>query len=422
MNKEKWKTNKLEEVTKIVFSGGTPNTKKEEYWNGDLNWLSSGETRNSYITDTEKTITQLGVDESSTRLAKKGDIVIASAGQGLTRGQTSFCQIDTYINQSLISIRSDESKVHNKFIFYNIKGRYNELRQISDGHSIRGSLTTKIIKGLSITYPSFEEQKRIADILSSLDDKIEVNNKISRDLEELSQSLYKHWFIDFEFPNTEGEPYKSSGGNMIDSDLGLIPVGWKIEKLGKSSISSLVKSGINDFYDEKIYLATADVTDTTITNHDTKITFEEKPSRANMQPKENTVWFAKMKNSRKLIRVSKENNELIKGYIFSTGFAGLESKNYTNYLWTLISSTNFDDVKNNMATGTTQEAINNGVINNFDFIVPEKTILDKFEKLTNDIYNKISQNDRENIMLSEMRDLLLPKLMSGEIQVPVEED
>lgn len=299
-----------------------------------------------------------------------------------------------------------------------------EFRRVIDSSvsmTTRANLNNSILSNVTITLPSINEQKAIANILSSFDDKIEVNNKINENLENLAQVLYKHWFVDFEFPDENGNPYKSSGGIMVESELGLIPFGWKVEKLGKSSISNLVKSGIKEFIDKKIYLATADVTNTTITNHNTYINMGNKPSRANMQPKQNTVWFAKMKASRKLIRVSDESQSLIDNYIFSTGFAGIECTKSLNYVWSFVSSNEFDELKNSLATGTTQEAINNGVINNMNFLVPSKNILTKFENVVREFYNKKELNDRENLKLAEMRDLLLPKLMSGEIRLPIEE-
>lgn len=130
-----------------VFSGGTPTTSNESYWNGEFKWLSSGETSQKYIVDTEKTITQQGVENSSTRLASKYDTVIASAGQGHTRGQTSMLLTDTYVNQSIIVVNSDN--VLKPFIYWNLCGRYEELRVISNSNSIRGSLTTKMISSFS---------------------------------------------------------------------------------------------------------------------------------------------------------------------------------------------------------------------------------------------------------------------------------
>ena len=130
-----------------VFSGGTPTTSNESYWNGEFKWLSSGETSQKYIVDTEKTITQQGVENSSTRLASKYDTVIASAGQGHTRGQTSMLLTDTYVNQSIIVVNADN--VLKPFIYWNLCGRYEELRVISNSNSIRGSLTTKMISSFS---------------------------------------------------------------------------------------------------------------------------------------------------------------------------------------------------------------------------------------------------------------------------------
>ena len=109
----------LGEVTESIFSGGTPATTNQNFWNGDLQWLSSGETRNRYINETEKSITKEGAINSSTRLALPDDVVIASAGQGFTRGQTSYSLIETYVNQSLIVLRANPSIINSKFLFFN---------------------------------------------------------------------------------------------------------------------------------------------------------------------------------------------------------------------------------------------------------------------------------------------------------------
>ena len=118
-------------------------TSNAAYWNGTFGWFSSGETRNRFVISTEKTITQAGIDNSSTKLATKYDIVMASAGQGFTRGQTSMLLIDTYVNQSVIVIKSERNIL--PYLFWNLVNRYDELRAISDSSSIRGSLTTKMI-------------------------------------------------------------------------------------------------------------------------------------------------------------------------------------------------------------------------------------------------------------------------------------
>ena len=131
-----------------IYSGGTPTTSNAAYWDGTFGWFSSGETRNRFVISTEKSITRTGIDNSSTKLASKHDIVMASAGQGFTRGQTSMLLIDTYVNQSVIVIHADRNIL--PYLFWNLANRYEELRAISDSSSIRGSLTTKMIAAFEI--------------------------------------------------------------------------------------------------------------------------------------------------------------------------------------------------------------------------------------------------------------------------------
>jgi len=165
---EGWNVTKVQEATSKIFSGGTPDTRKAEYWGGELNWCSSGETRNRFIVETEKKITQLGVDNSSTKAVVPGDILIASAGQGHTRGQTSYCAIDTFINQSVVSVRANTEKAKPLWLFYNLASRYEEMRGLSDSHSSRGSLTTKLIGGMSLIFPPFKLVKAFDDITRPL--------------------------------------------------------------------------------------------------------------------------------------------------------------------------------------------------------------------------------------------------------------
>ena len=151
-----WKVVNYENVCERIFSGGTPNTQESDYWGGDVPWLSSGETRESIINSTERTITQEGVKNSSTRIARKGTTVIASAGQGNTRGQTSILGIDTYINQSIIAVESDSQQISDLFIFQSLKPRYTEMRFLSDANSVRGSMTTRMVKEMKLVLPPVE--------------------------------------------------------------------------------------------------------------------------------------------------------------------------------------------------------------------------------------------------------------------------
>ncbi|MFJ5854516.1 restriction endonuclease subunit S [Enterobacter cancerogenus] len=183
-----WNIDNVGRLSENIFSGGTPNTSTEEYWNGTLNWFSSGETRNTIIIETEKKITEAGVKNSSTRLSISGDILIASAGQGHTRGQTSLNTIDTYINQSVVCIRPMKSS-YSSWLYFNISSRYEEMRAISDSHSIRGSLTTKLIASMKVISPTDNLISLFDKSCSTFIKKMRNNLQLSCELKKLRDTL-----------------------------------------------------------------------------------------------------------------------------------------------------------------------------------------------------------------------------------------
>ena len=170
-----------------IYSGGTPSTKKAEYWNGNLPWLSSGETRSRFIIDTEKTITELGVSESSTKLAKAGDVVMASAGQGFTRGQTSMLFLDTYVNQSVVVMRPKRN--HGAYLLLMLAAQYDSLRAWSDSTSTRGSMSGKLLRQFEIPHIDDEQAQELEVFCAPIFAMIENNLRESKALSEARDSL-----------------------------------------------------------------------------------------------------------------------------------------------------------------------------------------------------------------------------------------
>lgn len=229
----------------------------------------------------------------------------------------------------------------------------------------------------------------------------------NKNLEEQLLRIFDSWFLKFELSN-----------EFSDSKLGLIPKGWKIDYLGSKKSCSIIKSGIDEFDNSKIYIATADVDNSIITSNDTLITMDDKPSRANMQPISNSIWFAKMIDSKKLIMVDEYCNDLLNNYIFSTGFCGLKCVDkYFYYLWTFLLTDVFDVMKNNFCTGTTMQAINNKDTKLIEFVLPDDKTITQFNSIAKPMFKKIYYNNLEIKKLQRLRDTLLPKLMSGEIDV-----
>lgn len=348
-----------------------------------------------------------------------GDILISMTGSGVNQmssavGKVGRVQFNDKAlqNQRVGKIEIiDKTKYDSDFLFYYISQK--KLLEYfvinSTGSANQANISKKIIENTPIPNISLYKQKKIGYILRLLDKKIKINNKIIENLEVQAQAIFKSWFVDF-------EPFQD--GNFVESELGLIPEGWEVGKLGKSKLGNIIGSGIDEFFGEKIYLATADVSDTNINNISTKVTFEDRPSRANMQPKPLSVWFAKMKNSRKLIFVDSTDNEIISRMIFSTGFAGIQANEDSfTYLWAYLLSDDFDKIKNAYAMGTTMQAINNKNINNILIAIPTDSILKEFSTITKPMIEIISNLRNQNEKLAQTRDTLLPKLMSGEIDV-----
>lgn len=384
-----FKEEKIGNISNRVFSGGTPDTRKNDYWNGNLMWLSSGETRNKYIYKTEKNITQLGVDNSSTRLAHKGDIVIASAGQGYTRGQTSMLMNDMYINQSLICIECDKSKVNNYYLFYLLSGQYDKLRFVSNENSSRGSLTTKIINEYSVKLPSLENQTKIVSILKALDSKIELNNEINNNLHELVNSIYLEYVSSLDENNSSKIEIK----NIAKCVLGGTPSRTKSE-YWNGNINWINSGEINKF---RIIEASEYITDLGLSK-----------SSTTLLPKETTVLAITGATLGQVSRLEIEScaNQSVIGIV-------PDDSRFNNYIY-LTMLNNIDDLALRQ-TGGAQQHINKNDVETFEVVVPNN--IEEFDNKVSKIFEKISINCFQNKTLEQLRDTLLPKLMNGEIDL-----
>lgn len=369
---------KLKDLSTNIFSGGTPSTTNNEYWNGEFYWLSSGETKNSYIKKTEKTITQLGIDKSSTRLAKIGDVVIASAGQGKTRGQVAYCLVDTYINQSIIAIRTNPALLDSKYLFYDLTSRYNELRLLSDSSSSRGSLTVKTFEDLNINIPTLKIQQKIAKILSNYDDLIENNNRRIKILEEMAQKIYKEWFVDFKFPGHETTTIKESVLSSI-----ITPIKGKNITKSKAKIGNVpvVGGGIEPAYYHNVANTQAPV-----------ITISASGANAGfVKLYYKDIWASDC------------------SYIDAT------MTNYIYYIYLLLKNNQIEIT--NMQLGAAQPHVYPRDLVNLKIKEFPIEVIANFEKMISPIFENIKVLSNKNKNLKQTRDILLPRLISGEINV-----
>lgn len=402
----KWTQYKVGEVCSAIYSGGTPSTSNDEYWDGDYFWLSSGETSSRYITKTEKTITQKGINNSSTKLAKSGSLVMACAGQGKTRGQASILKCDTYINQSIIAMVGKTELLDTTFLFYNMLLRYDELRMRSDANSIRGSITTDMLKKLPISIPDLPTQKRIADILTAYDDLIE-NNKCRLELlEKAAQELYKEWFVRFRFPGHETAKFENG-----------IPKGWTRDRISRfyNTTSGGTPSRANDENYEGgtiPWIKTGELQDCIIIDTEEKITEDAiKKSSAKIFPKD-SVLMAMYGVNIGMLAYSAMDAACNQACCVFKDKGKINTK---HYLFQYLKS--IRDYLLLIGFGAAQQNLSQDLIRRIKIVMPDNETLLRFEQTIEPIYSETKLLLKANAQLTRQRDLLLPRLMSGKLQV-----
>ena len=226
-------TKLLSEISLTIGSGLTPLRSNPKFWDsGTISWLKTEQLGEKYIYSTNELISKNALEETSIKVFPTDSLSIAMYGEGKTRGNLSILKKPMTTNQACCNVVIDSNKANFEYVYYYLKTQYKALRSLSSG--VRKNLNSNDIKSYPINLPdSFEEQESIAKVLKSLDDKIELNNKIITELETMAKMLYDYWFVQFDFPDAEGKPYKSSGGKMVyNAKLKQeIPEGWEVTTL-----------------------------------------------------------------------------------------------------------------------------------------------------------------------------------------------
>lgn len=353
---------------------------------------------------------------------KKGDIIVARTGA--TIGVNKLIKIDqkAVFNNGLIRIRVNEELISSDYLYYNLQSLSykGHIQGISGGTSTQPNMKMNDLLSFRINLPPVREQKAIAHILSTLDEKIKVNNQINKTLEKMAQAIFKQWFVDFEFPNEDGEPYQSSGGEMVESELGLVPKGWEVNSVGDNAI--LVSRGIAPKY--------TDVSEQYVINQkcirNGFLNYELSRPHKSVVKKEKMLQFGDILiNSTgvgTLGRVAQLNENLSNYTVDShVTIVRPNSVNKNSYLGCLLKG--MQSVFEQKGTGSTgQTELGREAIKQISIIVPKDNILEKFTSHYGAINKMIITNQKEQKLLEETRDNLLPKLMSGEMRVPLDLD
>ncbi len=356
-------------------------------------------------------------------IMNKGDIITPLTEQvrGLLGTTATIPEDNLFIQSGDIGlIIPDETKIDKRFAYYLVSSPIvkKQLDAGSQQTKIRHTSPKKIKDCIAVIPENINIQRSIAHILDSINLKIEMNNKIVSEIEKITKAIYNYWFLQFDFPNIIGKAYKTLNGEMVYNEelKRKIPANWKVATMNHSEITKIIKPGI-DYFSKKNYLATANVDNISIVDGEW-INYEERESRANMQPVENSVWFAKMKNTVKHVTVTSDDKWIIDKYIFSTGFLGLKTKPYAlSYIHCFINSDIFEFVKNRLAHGATQEAVNNNDLKYFKVVIPPKNVLEEFNSIILPMIKTMNTSMHENLELEKLRNYLFPMLINGQVSV-----
>lgn len=372
---------KLSEIMDII-GGGTPKTNKPEYWNGDIPWLSVKDFNNDYryVYETEKTITQAGLDNSSTKLLKRNDSIISARG---TVGEMAMIPYPMAFNQSCYGLRAKEGLVDEEYLYYLIKHNVVVLKKNTHG-SVFDTITRETFDGIEVELPSLVEQKIVASILRDLDDKIEVNNKINNNLEQQAQAIYQQMFID----NARSDWAEGTLSDIADITMGQSPSGSSYNEDGTGTIFFQGRAEFG-FRFPSVRLYTTE------------------PKR-----------MARSNDTLMSVRAPVGDlNVAHSDCCIGRGLAAIHSKsNHQSFvLYTMFSLKKQLDVFN--GEGTVFGSINRNSLNDMPILIPSDDILDEFERIVAPMDLTIRNNYDEICRLQDIRDTLLPRLMSGELDV-----
>ncbi|WRF21717.1 restriction endonuclease subunit S [Helicobacter pylori] len=411
-----WQTFYLKDLGKIV-GGATPPTNNPKNYGNKIAWITPKDLstlQGRYIKKGSRSISRLGFKSCSCVLLPKHAILFSSRAP---IGYVAIAKKRLCTNQDFKSIIPNK-KIYFEFLYYLLKYHKNNLINMGEGTTIKGIYNIALGLFKVKIPPTYYEQQKIARVLSVLDQKIENNHKINELLHKILELLYEQYFVRFDFLDENNKPYQTSGGKMkFSKELNrLIPNDFEVKTLGDNPLCNTIKTGVTPFK-QKVYYETKHIQETLSLNQGLKVSYNKRPNRANMQPTIYSVWFAKMKDTKKHLFLNQHMQSWIKESILSTGFCGLQCQKHTfEYIASTIKYSPFETRKNNLATGATQKAINIEMLDYIFILIPNKELLDNYSKITKPLYEKISNNTIETQTLTALRDFLLPLLLKQQVK------
>ena len=405
-----WKITRVSQMAEIL-SGGTPKTEVEEYWNGNIPWLSvkdfAGDARKVY--DSEKHISELGLNSSATQLLYPGDLIISARG---TVGEIAQIGKTSAFNQSCYGLRVADG-YSSDYLYYMLKYQVRYLKSVANG-AVFDTIVVKTFDRMKASVPDLPTQKRIAEILSAYDDLIENNNRRIALLEKAAQELYKEWFVPFRFPGYENAKFENG-----------LPEGWEYIRFGNAIEIIDGDRGVNypkqeEFYEEGecLFLNAGNVTKNGFDFSSCAYITKEKDRllrKGKLQTGDvvlttrGTVGNVAFLNETMTFSPMRINSGMV--ILRNLGVVSPE------YIYTALRHESLQKAMMMYASGSAQPQLPIKDMRRIKIIKADAKTMDKFTKYVADIYKQVSLMIMKNQAISKQRDLLLPRLMSGKLEV-----
>ena len=385
-----WLKTSLIDIVELI-GGGTPKTSKAEYWGGNINWLSVKDfnNENRYVYSTEKTITEEGLNNSSTKLLRKDDIIISARG---TVGELAMIPFPMAFNQSCYGIRAKDG-INSTFLYYLIKHSVRKLKAMTHG-SVFDTITRDTFANIEVAIPDIETQQRIAKMLADIDDKVENNQRINNNLLEQVLTLYRNKFVD----TANNERTICRADEYFDISIGKTPP-RKEPQWFSTNPQDVTWVSISDMGTCGLYISSSSeqLTKQAVERHNVKVV------------PDNTVLL-----SFKLTvgRIAITNGEMTTNEAIA--HFKTDKKEINEYLYCYLKCFNYQTMGSTSSIAT---AVNSKIIKGMPFVVPTNDELEEFHGFAAPMFAKIKANQIETDNLTALRDTLLPKLMSGELDV-----
>ena len=421
------------DISSEIGSGITPLRSNSAYWDSrDVPWIKTEQLGQYQIFDANEYISKTALEETSIKLWPPKTVSVAMYGEGKTRGNASILMMHSTTNQACCNIVANPYKADYRFLYYWLKNNYEQLRTLAAG--VRKNLNSDDIKSFPFPDVNVTEQTKIADVLSSIDNAIQNNNLICNELESMSKTLYDYWFTQFDFPNEEGKPYRSSDGEMVWNEQlkQEIPRGWNCSvianHIGNSKSGDWGKeSATGNYLKEVICIRGADfpsINENKTLSAPTRYILEKNANKV-LSSGDIIVEISGGSPTQSTGRICYINENTIRRFdkdIITSNFCrAFSTKKKAEQYWLYLLWKTLYDAGVLFGFEGKTTGIKNLLFDDFcaqyKIVCPEEDILEKFHKIVSPIFEKMQQYNIENDELTKLRDWLLPMLMNGQATV-----